>query len=143
MVAVMALLLLLLLGVSSSGTQQLPGSCSGARLPGGVPAAGTWPPRADAVVTKEGGCGGGVGCFSTIQGALDAAPKLVPCEKQRYVVLVKSGVYEERFVNVTRKNVMLLGEGAGRTVITGSKSNATRTPMDQSATVRTCSSSIN
>jgi len=151
--AVTALLLLpALLGDASSGssgavepeTQLSASGCRGARLPpGGVPAAGTtWPPRADAVVAKEGGCGNDFACFTTIQQALKAAPDLVPCEKQRYVVLVKSGVYEEPFIKITRKNVMLLGEGAHRTVITGSKSNGTQTPMDQTATVSKLSSSI-
>jgi len=151
--AVMALLLLpALLGDASSGssgavepeTQLSASGCRGARLPpGGVPAAGTtWPPRADAVVAKEGGCGNDFACFTTIQQALKAAPDLVPCEKQRYVVLVKSGVYEEPFIKITRKNVMLLGEGADRTVITGSKSNGTQTLMDQTATVSKLSSSI-
>ena len=106
-------------------------ACRGARLP-----------RADAVVAKEGGCGNDFACFTTIQQALKAAPDLVPCEKQRYVVLVKSGVSEEPFIKITRKNVMLLGEGADRTVITGSKSNGTQTPMDQTATVSKLSSSI-
>ena len=151
--AVTALLLLhALLGDASSGssgavepeTQLSAAGCRGARLPpGGVPAAGTtWPPRADAVVAKEGGCGNDFACFTTIQQALKAAPDLVPCEKQRYVVLVKSGVYEEPFIKITRKNVMLLGEGADRTVITGSKSNGTQTLMDQTATVSKLSSSI-
>jgi len=151
--AVTALLLLpALLGDASSGssgavepeTQLSASGCRGARLPpGGVPAAGTtWPPRADAVVAKEGGCGNDFACFTTIQQALKAAPDLVPCEKQRYVVLVKSGVYEEPFIKITRKNVMLLGEGADRTVITGSKSNGTQTLMDQTATVSKLSSSI-
>ena len=151
--AVMALLLLpALLGDASSGssgavepeTQLSAAGCRGARLPpGGVPAAGTtWPPRADAVVAMEGGCGNDFACFTTIQQALKAAPDLVPCEKQRYVVLVKSGVSEEPFIKITRKNVMLLGEGADRTVITGSKSNGTQTPMDQTATVSKLSSSI-
>ena len=151
--AVTALLLLpALLGDASSGssgavepeTQLSASGCRGARLPpGGVPAAGTtWPPRADAVVAKEGGCGNDFACFTTIQQALKAAPDLVPCEKQRYVVLVKSGVSEEPFIKITRKNVMLLGEGADRTVITGSKSNGTQTPMDQTATVSKLSSSI-
>ena len=151
--AVTALLLLpALLGDASSGssgavepeTQLSAAGCRGARLPpGGVPAAGTtWPPRADAVVAKEGGCGNDFACFTTIQQALKAAPDLVPCEKQRYVVLVKSGVSEEPFIKITRKNVMLLGEGADRTVITGSKSNGTQTPMDQTATVSKLSSSI-
>jgi len=118
--AVTALLLLpALLGDASSGssgavepeTQLSASGCRGARLPpGGVPAAGTtWPPRADAVVAKEGGCGNDFACFTTIQQALKAAPDLVPCEKQRYVVLVKSGVYEEPFIKITRKNVMLRG----------------------------------
>ena len=146
------LLLPALLGDASSGssgavepeTQLSAAGCRGARQPrGGVPAAGTtWPPRADAVVAKEGGCGNDFACFTTIQQALKAAPDLVPCEKQRYVVLVKSGVSEEPFIKITRKNVMLLGEGAHRTVITGSKSNGTQTPMDQTATVSKLSSSI-
>ena len=151
--AVMALLLLpALLGDASSGssgavepeTQLSAAGCRGARQPpGGVPAAGTtWPPRADAVVAKEGGCGNDFACFTTIQQALKAAPDLVPCEKQRYVVLVMSGVSEEPFIKITRKNVMLLGEGADRTVITGSKSNGTQTLMDQTATVSKLSSSI-
>ncbi|OEL18064.1 hypothetical protein BAE44_0020916 [Dichanthelium oligosanthes] len=110
-----------------------------------VPAASSWPPGPHAVVAKQCG-GGGVPCYATIQGALDAAPPeggegVAPAgpplpaaghdEVQRYVVHVLDGVYEES-LNITKKDI---GEGIGVTVITGNKSNGTGTPMNTTATV--------
>uniref|UniRef100_A0A0D9V8Z3 Pectinesterase catalytic domain-containing protein n=1 Tax=Leersia perrieri TaxID=77586 RepID=A0A0D9V8Z3_9ORYZ len=55
-----------------------------------------------------------------------------------YGVFVKAGIYEET-VNITRKNVVLWGEGIGKTVITGSrfavKPNNTDMPWTATLTV--------
>ena len=42
---------------------------------------------------------------------------------------VLPGVYDET-VNITRRNVMLIGDGVGATVIIENKSNATGVPMN-------------
>ncbi|KAJ1273984.1 hypothetical protein BS78_05G028500 [Paspalum vaginatum] len=53
---------------------------------------------------------------------------------ERYVILIKEGTYEETF-NITGNNIVLVGEGIGKTIITGNKSNATGTGTVASATV--------
>jgi hypothetical protein len=45
-----------------------------------------------------------------------------------------SSVYDET-VNITRRNLMRIGDGVGATVITENKSNATGVPMNMTATV--------
>ncbi|CAN6217759.1 unnamed protein product [Urochloa humidicola] len=69
------------------------------------------------VVAKDGS-----GKFKTIGEALSAMPKN---RKDRYVIQVKEGVYEE-YVTVTRAmaNVTLLGEGSKKSIVTGKKSFA-------------------
>ncbi|KAJ1254771.1 hypothetical protein BS78_K328300, partial [Paspalum vaginatum] len=52
----------------------------------------------------------------------------------RYVILIKEGTYEETF-NITGNNIVLVGEGIGKTIITGNKSNKTGTDTVASATV--------
>uniref|UniRef100_A0A0E0MDC8 pectinesterase n=1 Tax=Oryza punctata TaxID=4537 RepID=A0A0E0MDC8_ORYPU len=72
------------------------------------------------------------GNFTTITEALGAAPA-----RGRYGIFVKAGVYEET-VNISRHNVVLWGEGIGKTVITGSRSCAkgkNNTDMPWTATV--------
>ncbi|KAF2909900.1 hypothetical protein DAI22_11g061425 [Oryza sativa Japonica Group] len=79
--------------------------------------------RKTVVVAKD-----GTANFTTITQALGAAPP-----RGRFGIFVKAGVYEET-VNITRPNVVLWGEGIGKTVITGSRScpienNKTKTDM--------------
>jgi pectin methylesterase-like acyl-CoA thioesterase len=82
--------------------------------------------HADAVVVKR--CDGIAApppCYTSIKAALDDAPQ--EAEEDKYNVHVLSGVYDET-VNITRRNVMLIDDGFGATVIIGNKSNATASP---------------
>ncbi|XP_047974043.1 probable pectinesterase/pectinesterase inhibitor 51 [Salvia hispanica] len=82
-------------------------SFSGAGVPRGL--------QADVVVCKDGG-----GChYDTVQKAVDNAPS---GSDKRFVVWIKTGVYEETVVvGLDKRNVVFLGDGMGKTVITGSK----------------------
>jgi pectinesterase len=71
-------------------------------------------------------------CYTSIQAALDDAPQ--EAEEDKYIMHVLSGIYDE-IVNITRRNVMLIGDGFSATVIIGNKSNATGIPMNMTATV--------
>ncbi|KAK9110417.1 hypothetical protein Sjap_018477 [Stephania japonica] len=78
---------------------------------GGVPA----DLAVDATVSK-GDCGGR--CYKTLQEAVEAAPDN---GEKRFVVRIEEGVYEEIVrVPYEKKNVVFLGDGMGKTVITGS-----------------------
>ena len=93
--------------------------------------------HADAVVVKR--CDGIAApppCYTSIQAALNAAPAPQEAEEveDKYVVHVLAGVYDET-VNITRRNVMLIGDGVGATIIIGNKSNATDVTMNMTATV--------
>ncbi|KAG8046763.1 hypothetical protein GUJ93_ZPchr0008g13408 [Zizania palustris] len=68
---------------------------------------------ADAVVAKDGS-----GDYTTIKEALEAADQL---GNGWYIIHIKSGTYLEK-VEVHRKNVLLVGDGVGRTIISGSRS---------------------
>lgn len=143
-----ALLLAALVVVASGGAemrQKLPAGSGNdddhaavlSRLSNVIDPPGSWPPRADAVVAKR--CGGVAApppCYTSIQAALKAAsaPQEAEEVEDKYVVHVLAGVYDET-VNITRRNVMLIGDGVGATVITGNKSNATGVHMDMTATV--------
>ncbi|RWW47355.1 hypothetical protein BHE74_00046661 [Ensete ventricosum] len=69
----------------------------------------------DAVVAQDGS-----GNYTTVEAAVAAAPAE---SARRYVIYVKKGVYKEN-VEVKKKkwNLMLVGDGMGRTVISGSRS---------------------
>ncbi|KAL6647508.1 hypothetical protein ACP70R_000708 [Stipagrostis hirtigluma subsp. patula] len=71
----------------------------------------------NAVVAKDGS-----GKFKTINDALNAMPKTYT---GRYVIYVKEGVYEE-YVTITKamQNVTMYGDGAMKTIITGSRNFA-------------------
>ncbi|KAF8411678.1 hypothetical protein HHK36_004236 [Tetracentron sinense] len=70
---------------------------------------------ADATVCKE----ESGGCLKTVQAAVDAAPDNAGV--RRFVIRIKEGVYEETVrVPLEKKNVVFLGDGMGKTVITGS-----------------------
>ncbi|KDP24790.1 hypothetical protein JCGZ_25411 [Jatropha curcas] len=78
---------------------------------GGFPAKLT----ADVTVCKD----GSHGCSKTIQEAVKAAPDNLTGKK--FVVHITAGVYEETVrIPLTKKNVVFLGDGIGKTVITGS-----------------------
>lgn len=70
---------------------------------------------ADAVVAQDGS-----GNYTTVAAAVAAAPS---GSARRYVIYVKTGVYQEN-VEVKKKkwNLMLVGDGMGQTVISGSRS---------------------
>lgn len=77
---------------------------------GGVPSNLT----ADVTVCKDRSCR-----YGTVQDAVNAAPDNLASRK--FVILIKKGVYEETVrVAFEKKNVVFLGEGMGKTVITGS-----------------------
>ncbi|BAT79222.1 Pectinesterase inhibitor 51 Pectin methylesterase [Vigna angularis] len=66
----------------------------------------------DAVVCKGGGC------YQTVQEAVNAAPNH---SEERFVIYIKEGVYEEKVrIPLRKRNVVFLGDGMGKTVITGS-----------------------
>lgn len=74
--------------------------------------------KADVTVCKN----GGNGCYKTVQEAVNAAPDNEWSRK--FVIRIKEGVYEETVrVPLEKKNVVFLGDGMGKTVITAS-SNA-------------------
>ncbi|CAN7031162.1 unnamed protein product [Brassica oleracea var. botrytis] len=72
--------------------------------------------QADITVSKDGN-----GTFKTIAEAIKKAPEH---SSRRFVIYVKAGKYEEEILKVGRKktNLMFIGDGKGRTVITGGKS---------------------
>lgn len=82
--------------------------------------------RANVVVAKDGS-----GKFTTVSAAINAAPK---SGNGRYVIYVKAGLYNEQ-VEIMKKNIMLVGDGIGKTIITGSKSVGGGTTTFRSATV--------
>ncbi|XP_027335387.1 pectinesterase 2-like [Abrus precatorius] len=82
--------------------------------------------RANVVVAKDGS-----GKYTTVSAAVNAAPK---SSSGRYVIHVKAGVYNEQ-VEIKAKNIMLVGDGMGKTIITGSKSVGGGTTTFRSATV--------
>ncbi|GMH14963.1 hypothetical protein Nepgr_016804 [Nepenthes gracilis] len=74
---------------------------------------------ANATVCKNGGSGDGE-CYKTVQEAVDAAPSELK-GGERFVIHIKEGIYEEIVrVPFEKKNVVFLGDGMGKTVITGS-----------------------
>ncbi|XP_073147345.1 probable pectinesterase/pectinesterase inhibitor 51 [Henckelia pumila] len=71
--------------------------------------------KADVTVCKSGGCH-----YETVQEAVNAAPDDIGSNKL-FVVRIKAGVYEETVrVGLEKRNVVFLGDGMGKTVITGS-----------------------
>ncbi|KAI3741218.1 hypothetical protein L1987_58888 [Smallanthus sonchifolius] len=73
-------------------------------------------PKVDVVVNKDGS-----GNYKTIGAAIAAAAKR--SGDRRYVIHVKAGVYKENIVIGSKvKNIMLVGDGIGKTIITGSRS---------------------
>ncbi|KAI3845486.1 hypothetical protein MKX03_023421 [Papaver bracteatum] len=75
----------------------------------------------------------GSGDFSTVSAAVAAAP---PKSTRRYIIRIKAGVYREH-VEVPKKktNLMFLGDGRKKTIITGSKNVVDGSTTFKSATV--------
>ncbi|KAL9665245.1 hypothetical protein QQ045_020659 [Rhodiola kirilowii] len=71
----------------------------------------------------------GSGNYKTVAAAVAAASG-----SGRFVIHVKAGVYNEN-VQIKNKNIMLLGDGIGKTIITGSKSVGGGSTTFNSATV--------
>ncbi|XP_077217163.1 putative pectinesterase/pectinesterase inhibitor 51 [Tasmannia lanceolata] len=60
------------------------------------------------------------GCYRTVQSAVDSAPENLADGKGVFVIYIKEGVYEETVrVPLEKRNVVFLGDGMGKTVITG------------------------
>lgn len=79
----------------------------------------------------------GKGNYHTINDAVAAVPKKSPT---RYVINVKEGVYVENVILDKNKwNVMLVGDGKGKTIISGSKNFVDGTPTFATATFGTIS----
>ncbi|XP_075514653.1 putative pectinesterase/pectinesterase inhibitor 51 [Primulina tabacum] len=84
---------------------------SGSSLVGGVPPA----LKADVTVCKGGACD-----YNAVQEAVNAGPDN-PGPGKRFVIWIKEGVYEETVrVPLEKKNVVFIGDGMGKTVISGS-----------------------
>ncbi|XP_077234061.1 putative pectinesterase/pectinesterase inhibitor 51 [Tasmannia lanceolata] len=65
-------------------------------------------------------CKVGERCHRTIQSAVDMAPENEGFGGRRFVIYIKEGVYEEIVrVPLEKRNVVFLGDGMGKTVITG------------------------
>lgn len=75
--------------------------------------------RPNLVVAKDGS-----GNYRTIQAALDAAANIRSSGTERFVIYIKSGIYQENIDISDNKltNLMLAGDGMRYTVITGSRS---------------------
>lgn len=84
--------------------------------------------KADATVAADGS-----GDFTTVAAAVAAAPEK---SNKRFVIHIKAGVYREN-VEVTKKkkNIMFLGDGQGKTIITGSRNVVDGSTTFHSATV--------
>ncbi|KAK4848065.1 hypothetical protein QYF36_008844 [Acer negundo] len=85
--------------------------------------------QANIVVAKDGS-----GNFKTIKEAVTAASKR--SGTMRYVIYIKSGTYNENIELGTKlKNIMFLGDGMGKTIVTGSRSVGGGSTTFKSATV--------
>ncbi|GAA0151115.1 esterase [Lithospermum erythrorhizon] len=86
-------------------------------------------PSANIVVAQDGS-----GNYRTIKDAIAAAAKRAG--SGRFVIHVKTGTYNEQVeIGTKLKNIMFLGDGIGKTIITGSKSVGGGTTTFKSATV--------
>ncbi|KAA8520497.1 hypothetical protein F0562_014753 [Nyssa sinensis] len=85
--------------------------------------------QANIVVAQDGS-----GNYKTINEAVSAASKR--SGSGRYVIYVKAGTYRENVqIGTKLKNIMLVGDGIGKTIITGSKSVGGGSTTFNSATV--------
>ncbi|KAH9626695.1 hypothetical protein KSS87_021594 [Heliosperma pusillum] len=84
--------------------------------------------QGDIVVAKDGS-----GDYSSIGQAISAASSKSK-GSSRFVIYIKTGIYNEN-INIGLKNIMLKGDGIGKTIITGSKSVGGGATTFRSATV--------
>ncbi|XP_050236638.2 pectinesterase 2-like [Mercurialis annua] len=85
--------------------------------------------QANIVVAKDGS-----GNFMTIKDAVEAASKR--SGTGRFIIYIKAGVYHENIeVGKGLKNLMFVGDGIGKTIVTGSKSVGGGATTFRSATV--------
>ncbi|XP_027113015.1 pectinesterase 2-like [Coffea eugenioides] len=86
-------------------------------------------PKPNVVVAQDGS-----GNFKTVAQAIAAAAKR--SGNGRYVIHIKAGTYKENVeIGTKLKNIMLVGDGIGKTIITGSKSVDGGSTTFKSATV--------
>lgn len=86
-------------------------------------------PKPNVVVAQDGS-----GNFKTVSAAVAAAA--TRAGNGRYVIYVKAGTYNENVeIGNKLKNIMLLGDGIGKTIITGSRSVGGGSTTFKSATV--------
>ncbi|PKI70402.1 hypothetical protein CRG98_009177 [Punica granatum] len=83
--------------------------------------------QANIVVAQDGS-----GDYKTINEAVTAASKR--SGTSRYIIYIKAGTYEEN-VEVSLTNIMFVGDGIGKTIVTGSKSVGRGSTTFNSATV--------
>lgn len=78
------------------------------------------PPKPNAVVAQDGS-----GQYKTIKAAVNAHPGLKNKNYNgRYVIFIKAGIYKEYvLIPKNARNILMYGEGMGKTVVTGNKSN--------------------
>ncbi|KAH7866104.1 hypothetical protein Vadar_015632 [Vaccinium darrowii] len=75
----------------------------------------------------------GSGQFTTIQAAIDAAPNM---SVTKYYIWIRAGRYMENILVGNKKhNIVLIGDGMDRTVISGNRSNTTGFSTYETATV--------
>ncbi|KAI4356771.1 hypothetical protein L6164_000765 [Bauhinia variegata] len=95
---------------------------------------GSWEPagsKADFTVAQDGS-----GSHKTIKEALDALAAMGHNRPPRAVIYVKSGVYSEKvLISEAMNNVMLLGDGIDKTVVTGDRDIASSGSTLSSSTV--------
>ena len=75
----------------------------------------------------------GSGNLRSIMAAINSAPSK---SSKRFVIHIKNGIYKE-YVTIPREkwNIMLVGDGIGRTIISGDRSHAKGWTTSQSATI--------
>lgn len=84
--------------------------------------------KANVVVAKDGS-----GDYKTISAAVKAAPEK---SKSRYIIHIKSGKYKENIeVSKKKKNIMFIGDGRSKTIITGSRNVVDGSTTFRSATL--------
>ncbi|KAL4599754.1 hypothetical protein ACB092_11G149000 [Castanea dentata] len=86
-----------------------------------------FPTWANIVVAQDGS-----GNYKTIKEAISAASS--QSGSGRFVIYVKAGTYKEN-VEIKLKNIMLVGDGIGKTIVTGSKSVGGGSTTFNSATI--------
>lgn len=64
----------------------------------------------------------GSGNFPTITDAVNAAPNNTDVSKGYFIIYVTAGIYEE-YISIpkNKKNLMMIGDGIGKTIITGNR----------------------